>query len=204
MWIGCIVPTLRIRINKRSSSVCLRDDTVVTTVASVTIANISDRTSKTVVASLKRSREADSTFPDGTVYLTDASSDGPGSPEVSGLDPALSIAAPGGIQENQNVPGEENVEVNDQEVFQFSDLLARRNGFAPLRQQNPDLRNPDLVFPGDRLNLPDGRILQITPGEYIWEIARKQYRKDMARLQILDRQVRILGQEYQKKKSLMS
>ncbi len=163
--------------------------------------------SNTVVTMVKGWFSGDDTAEDpeeGTVYLTDSSSDGPGTPEVAGLDPALSIAAPGGIQENRNVPGEENVVVNDQEVFQFSDLLARRNGFAPLRQQDPELRNPDLVFPGDRLNLPDGRILQITPGEYIWEIARKQYRKDMARLQILDRQVRILGQEYQKKKSLMS
>ncbi|MEQ8349906.1 MAG: hypothetical protein RH862_00380 [Leptospiraceae bacterium] len=138
------------------------------------------------------------------LYLTDSSSTDPGTPEVAGLDPALSIAAPGGIQENRTVPGEEDVQVTDQEVFQFSNLLARRNGFAALREQDPDLRNPDLVFPGDRLNLPDGRILQITPGEYIWEISRKQYRKDMARLQILDRQVRNLGQEYQKKKSLMS
>ena len=124
--------------------------------------------------------------------------------ELAAIEPALSIAAPGGIQENRAVPGEENVEVTDGEVFQFSDLLARRNGFAPLREQNPDLRNPDLVFPGDTLNLPDGRILQITPGEYIWEIARNQYRKDMARLQILDQQVRNLGAQYQKKKMLMS
>ncbi|MCB1167987.1 MAG: hypothetical protein KDK33_17660, partial [Leptospiraceae bacterium] len=119
-------------------------------------------------------------------------------------DNALRIAPPGGIQENGRVPGEENVVATDQEIFQFSDLLARRNGFAPLRGENPDLRNPDLVFPGDKLNLPDGRILQITPGQYIWDVARKQYRKDMARLQILDKQIHTLGAEYQKKKSLIS
>ena len=116
-------------------------------------------------------------------------------------DNALRIAPPGGIQENGRVPGEENVVATDQEIFQFSDLLARRNGFAPLRGENPDLRNPDLVFPGDKLNLPDGRILQITPGQYIWDVARKQYRKDMARLQILDKQIHTLGAEYQKKRA---
>ncbi|MCB1169069.1 MAG: hypothetical protein KDK25_01985, partial [Leptospiraceae bacterium] len=143
---------------------------------------------------------------DGTVYLTEPATDAlPGANTENGNPaPGLSIAPPGGLQENRPVPGEENVEVTEGEVFQFSDLLARRNGFAPLREQNPDLRNPDLVFPGDRLNLPDGRILQITPGEYIWEVARKQYRRDMARLAILDRQIRELGAEYQKKKSLMS
>lgn len=135
-----------------------------------------------------------------TVLLSETSEDGEANP--SGQE--LSIAPPGQIQENGRVPGEENVEASEREVFQFSDLLARRNGFAPLRQQNPDLRNPDLVFPGDRLNLPDGRILRITPGEYIWEVARKQYRKDMARLTLLDQQIRALGMEYEKKKMLMS
>ncbi|MBI3395082.1 MAG: hypothetical protein HY042_04540, partial [Spirochaetia bacterium] len=37
-----------------------------------------------------------------------------------------------------------------------------------------------------RLKLPDGRIMPIQKGQSIWEVAEKQYKKDYARLKILD------------------
>lgn len=119
-------------------------------------------------------------------------SDGNSDAEVA----AVSLVAPGELQAGQYVPGEEDIPLSKTEVSQYVNNLARRNGFANLSiagaaggDAGRNLRNPDLVFPGDTLRLPDLRQANIKKGEYIWELARVHYRKDFARLHILQRQI---------------
>lgn len=76
------------------------------------------------------------------------------------------------------------------EVYIYANALAIKNGFAPLTGGTADQKNPDHVLPGDRLVLPDGRILELQTGQYIYDIAGQQYRKDMARIHLLDQQAR--------------
>jgi len=45
------------------------------------------------------------------------------------------------------------------------------------------------VLPGEQLVLPDGRLLHIQPKQYIYDIAAVEYRRDMARIQILEGQI---------------
>ena len=81
------------------------------------------------------------------------------------------------------------------ELFAYANVLAVKNGFSPIAAQQRE-KDPDLVFPGDRLVLPDGRLLQVGPGHYIYDIAAKEYRRDMARIGILERQVNVLKGVY--------
>lgn len=102
---------------------------------------------------------------------------------------AVSLVSPGEVQEELLVPGEQNIMPAESEIFVYSNSLASRNGFRKLNQiDKKNLKNPDLVFPGERLKLPDGRIAQVRPKDYIWELAKIHYKKDFARIQILNNQ----------------
>ncbi len=114
---------------------------------------------------------------------------------------ATRLVAPGKLQQDVMVPGEDSVPAVMSEVFSYADALARRNGFYGLRNEpRPDLRDPNLVFPGDSLTLPDGRLVKIEPGETIWKVATTQYKKDYARIVILSRQIADLHLDQEKKK----
>lgn len=81
------------------------------------------------------------------------------------------------------------------ELFAYANMLAVKNGFSPIAEQQPE-KDPDLVLPGDRLVLPDGRLLQVESGQYIYDIAAKEYRRDMARIGVLERQIDVLKSVY--------
>ena len=93
------------------------------------------------------------------------------------------------------MPGEDGVEVTPAELFAYANVLAVKNGFSPIAEQQPE-KDPNLVLPGDRLVLPDGRLLQVGRGQYIYDIAAKEYRRDMARIGILERQIEVLKGVY--------
>lgn len=106
---------------------------------------------------------------------------------------AVELSEPNGLQSNEKVPGEDTVEATNEEILGYANLLAGRNNFAPLNGARAEnLRDPDLVYPNDVLQLPDGRRAAVEPGQYIWEIAQTHYRKDRARFMILDRQISTL------------
>ncbi len=106
------------------------------------------------------------------------------------------LVKPGDMQNDEDVPGQESVPIVMKDIFVYADILARRNGFYGIRNQPaPDLRNPDVVFPGDVLTLADGRLVKVEPGETIWKIATTHYKRDFARLVIISRQYKhILNQ----------
>lgn len=81
------------------------------------------------------------------------------------------------------------------ELFVYANELAIKNGFSPIAAQQPE-KDPNLVWPGDRLMLPDGRLLQVKPGQYIYDIAAREYRRDMARIAHLQKQIEALEQAY--------
>ena len=106
---------------------------------------------------------------------------------------AANLVVPGAVQSDEEVPGEDDVETSISELSQYVNVLARSNGFRSLKanevQEGANPRDIDLVFPGDRLRLPDRRITGIEKGDHVWEIARNHYRKDFARMQIIQRQI---------------
>lgn len=102
---------------------------------------------------------------------------------------AAALVQPGALESGEPAPGEDQIEAPPAEVLQYANALAARNGFRPINQQGNNRRNPDLVFPGDRLRLPDGRIALVQRGQHLWEIAERFYRRDFARLKIIDRQL---------------
>ncbi len=115
----------------------------------------------------------------------------------------VALAEPGTVEDGAVVPGEDQIEAVAPEVYDYANALAISNGFAGLPaaakggQRN---RDPNLVFPGDTLRLPDGRLVQIRPGQSIWEISEQHYKRDFARFQLLDAEVREL---LEKKKNLI-
>ncbi|MBX7057099.1 MAG: hypothetical protein K1X75_03465 [Leptospirales bacterium] len=108
---------------------------------------------------------------------------------------AVQLAPPGAVESGEPAPGEDQIQAPAQEVLLYANALASRNGFRPINRAGDQRRDPDLVFPGDRLRLPDGRIALVQRGQHLWEIAQKFYRRDMARLLILDRQMSALLQD---------
>ena len=104
---------------------------------------------------------------------------------------ATRLVSVGSIQEDQEVPGSAGILTPLREISGYVNHLAKHNGFRTLdaKAAEKQLRDPDIVFPGDILKLPDLRKARVSKGEYIWEIARIHYRRDFARLKILQRQI---------------
>ncbi|MBW7858914.1 MAG: hypothetical protein H3C43_11630, partial [Leptonema sp. (in: Bacteria)] len=74
------------------------------------------------------------------------------------------------------------------ELFQYANALAVKNGFSPIATESPQ-RDADLVLPGETLLLPDGRLLKIRPKQYIYDIAAKEYKRDVARMNLIGKQI---------------
>lgn len=111
------------------------------------------------------------------------------------------LVNPGKVQRESYVPGESEVIAYPAEVLQYAEALASSNGFDKLHSVsgNQNLRDPDLLFPGETLTLPDGRLVPIEGGETIWNIATVHYKKDFARVTILLKQLRSESGESEKK-----
>lgn len=74
------------------------------------------------------------------------------------------------------------------ELFQYANALAIKNGFSPIASESPQ-RSADLVLPGEVLLLPDGRLLRVRPKQYIYDIAAKEYKRDVARMTLIAQQI---------------
>ena len=55
--------------------------------------------------------------------------------------------------------------------------IAERNGYAPIGSMAPDARDPDWIFPGNELELPDQRLYEIRRGDTMWAIADRFIRQ---------------------------
>jgi hypothetical protein len=113
---------------------------------------------------------------------------------------AIHLVPPGDVQVDLRVPGETDVIIDPIEIMAYANSLAEKNGFAKIKEPPEGRRDPELIFPDDRLKLADGRIVQITPGDTIWRISIKHYRKDFARIILLKRYIQELSQSDEKKK----
>ncbi|AHC15696.1 hypothetical protein [Salinispira pacifica] len=58
-----------------------------------------------------------------------------------------------------------------EEVLRVTNLIAYSNGFALLGEPAELGRNPDWIFPGNNLELPDGTPHNVEDGEMLWSIA---------------------------------
>jgi len=113
---------------------------------------------------------------------------------------AGNLVSPGSIQKDEVIPGENEIIPEGTEVYYYADALATANGFSGVTAPHQrDLRDPDLVFPGDTLKLPDGRLVNIAQGESLWQVATTHYRKDAARLAILEKQISSMDDDEKKK-----
>ena len=108
---------------------------------------------------------------------------------------AASLVSPGKLQKEIEVPGEKDVLVPEKEVSQYVKALAKNNSFLigkngpRVKNLKKEINNLDLVFPGDIIKLPDLRLTNVTKGDHVWEIARTHYKKDFARMKIIQKQL---------------
>ena len=111
---------------------------------------------------------------------------------------ALELTEIGDLQGGEGVSGAEDIEATPAEVLAYANILADKNNFSKLSSRDIGAqvetgngkRNPNLIFPKDRLKLPDDRLILVKPGSYIWEIAEREYRQDFARLLLLEEKIR--------------
>lgn len=57
------------------------------------------------------------------------------------------------------------------ELIRVTNLIAYSNGFALMGEPAELGRNPDWIFPGNNLELPDGTLHSVEEGEMLWSIA---------------------------------
>ncbi|MFP4329952.1 MAG: hypothetical protein ACLFP6_04465, partial [Spirochaetaceae bacterium] len=69
--------------------------------------------------------------------------------------------------------GNGGFEVTLLDVIIFVNRVAEINGYEPLGAVAPDDRDPDWIFPGNRLELPDGSVRVVQRGDTMWDISRE-------------------------------
>ena len=63
------------------------------------------------------------------------------------------------------------------DIIRMVNRIAERNGYAPIGSMAPDARDPDWIFPGNELELPDQRLYEIRRGDTMWAIADRFIRQ---------------------------
>ena len=69
--------------------------------------------------------------------------------------------------------GNGGYEVTIFDIISFVNRVARNNGYAPLGAVTPDSRDPDWIFPGNEITLPDGSVHVVREGDTLWDISRR-------------------------------
>ncbi len=68
--------------------------------------------------------------------------------------------------------GNGGFEVTVVDILLFVNRVARLNGYDPIGSVSPDGRDPDWIFPGNRIELPDGTVHEVQRGDTLWAISR--------------------------------
>ena len=63
------------------------------------------------------------------------------------------------------------IEISLSEILALVNRIARDNGYAAIGAFDPEARDPDWIFPGNRLQLPDAEVYVIEGGDTMWGIA---------------------------------
>jgi hypothetical protein len=103
----------------------------------------------------------------GTATTDDATTTGPAAttddatPGTTGDGPATTV----------EVRGTDPIVISLSDMIRLVNRIARINGYAPLGNVFPGSRDPDWIFPGNVLELPDGSLYTIRDGDTMWGIA---------------------------------
>ncbi len=64
------------------------------------------------------------------------------------------------------------------DIANFTNLIADLNGFYHLAEPVLGKRDPDLLFAGERIKLPDNRVVLITKRDFLWRIALEELKRN--------------------------
>lgn len=92
--------------------------------------------------------------------------------DEGGSGTARSEASEGTPEEEIVVVGNGGFEVTVVDVLLFVNRVARLNGYDPIGSISPDGRDPDWIYPGNRIELPDGTVHTVQRGDTLWGISR--------------------------------
>lgn len=118
---------------------------------------------------------------DGETANGDASNPGGDSSADSGTDTGEDVSQVA-LQESDD-PGADEAPTDGPLVITVGDIIrmvnriAEQNGYAPIGSMAPDARDPDWIFPGNELELPDQRLYEIRRGDTMWAIADRFIRQ---------------------------
>jgi hypothetical protein len=108
----------------------------------------------------------DDTASAGTTEPTDATGD-----DISRADRAPSDQVTTVSAGNDGDGGDDPVIVTVTDILRMVNRIAQLNGYAPIGSMAPDARDPDWIFPGNELELPNQRLYEIRRGDTMWAIA---------------------------------
>ena len=111
-------------------------------------------------------------------------------PATDTLNAAPTNDAPGN---DAIVPTDVDVEVTLTDILEMVNAIARSNGYAPIGRAVADGRDPDWIFPGTTLIMPDRSLHDVAPGDTMWGIADRflqaHGRENGAALVLLERRI---------------
>ena len=75
-------------------------------------------------------------------------------------------------EETKRITAAYSVKVDELDIFRYANEIAVKNGYSSIPLKSLNKKNPNWIYPGNILTLPDGEKLTIQPGDSIWKIAR--------------------------------
>jgi hypothetical protein len=93
------------------------------------------------------------------------------SSEAAPSDQATAVSTGSGEGGEAGEDGEAPIRVTVTDILRMVNRIARLNGYAPIGSMAPDARDPDWIFPGNELELPNQRLYEIRRGDTMWAIA---------------------------------
>ncbi|MFP4427450.1 MAG: hypothetical protein ACLFPP_13430 [Spirochaetaceae bacterium] len=114
--------------------------------------------------------------PDDAVIETEETENGDGETTEADRDPAGDPAREDDATDQSEevvAVGNGGFEVTVVDILVFVNRVARLNGYDPIGSVSPDGRDPDWIFPGNRIELPDDTTHVVERGDTLWGISRE-------------------------------
>ncbi|MFW5694021.1 MAG: hypothetical protein ACOCYB_02555 [Alkalispirochaeta sp.] len=92
--------------------------------------------------------------------------------EVVRDDPTTQLAS-----DDQAPSADAPITVTVSDILRMVNRIAELNGYAPIGSMAPDARDPDWIFPGNQLELPNQEVYEIRRGDTMWAIADRFIRQ---------------------------
>ena len=70
-----------------------------------------------------------------------------------------------------------NIKVTDNEIFNYANKVAKRNGYRGIASSRIREKNPHWIYPGNKFTMLDGETVTVSEGDTLWGLSYKKVMK---------------------------